>query len=786
MPKQRARVPIAFGQGVARDQGVVVTRPGDMEDVRNFTIQKGRLRLRKGFHTPGALADAGLVGVPVGGRALPSEGLAIVCTWNEQTGAVQVFRVEANLSSISGVGTWFTYRGEDPPRVWLAESAGRMFMAHDEPNVMDRADTYVYDFTAMGGGGQLAPLTADLVRAEGDVSGAGELPVKFRGVVSHLDYLFGWGYGSPIEDRAEMVRASLPGEPMKFEPEHYWIAGDRRAPVLRCIPAGPNLAVFKADETFAIHGYDRRTFGIRRVDPLHGIAAPALADNVGGEIYFWSQEGPMATNGAGMAMSVEERLDLRGFDPTDLVERGDIGKGFCTYIPGEAVIAFFFGRRGYVLPVRIPGEEWSYWELGFEPTFAFRLTDTGTSLMGTPTGYPEWISASAGGTFADIEVGNHGQTGGETLEVWMRAGGTEEYVQVATVPVSPQAQQTVRITGLQEGGSYFGALRWRRSTGVADAYSGDPTGWPAISRGTIMMGTVDPPTVGRDSKRPYNNPSPGLNQWVWRRESAGLQYVQMRIFPGSTEPFHRIEVLRNAAGESPTVIATLLEGENQDFELSNLDTQGGFLFRDENPPQGAHLFYRARTVNAEQTETSPASSRAVMVWPGPLPLTGPAGSATAIPVPAQTSVFWIDQTRASVTVRLHRIAQPDDDAPPTLTMYDNWSAPAEDFDPPGTEPSAQFHTQNYPLSLNAHPDDQSNFPWGDANTSVTAERLFVAGVPSGRIWVIGARFSTTRFGVTDHSPMLTWTALTPGGGGSGGGGSSGGGMDNPEQPNGDS
>ncbi|KKL57496.1 hypothetical protein LCGC14_2234810, partial [marine sediment metagenome] len=165
-------------------------------------------------------------------------------------------------------------------------------------------------------GSPLVELTADL-------DGAGDAPVYFRGVTRHLNYVIGWGFGTATEQsRPEIVRVSLPGQPTVWSPDHFIIAGVRDDPVLLCESLGtiPSpLAVFKETETYQIFGYDRRTFGIRRIDDIYGIAAARLAVTVNGICYFWSLEGPRATDGSNPSRDLAWPLDLDAPAPATLV-----------------------------------------------------------------------------------------------------------------------------------------------------------------------------------------------------------------------------------------------------------------------------------------------------------------------------------------------------------------------------------------------------------------------------------------------------------------------------------
>jgi hypothetical protein len=254
--------------------------------------------------------------------------------------------------------------------------------------------------------------------------------------VRHLAYLVGWGFGTANEPRPELVRISLPGDPITFDENHYFAAGDRRDPVLACAPAGDAdgpqgiLDVWKRSETHAIHGYDRATFGIRLIDPRHGIVASRAHVNIEGLNIAWAEEGPRLWSGLGVSDALELPLGLDDWEPDDLVDEGELAYAFAHYVPRERVGWFHFGRRVYALTARVQGHwRWSYQTLGFDAYGAITLFET-TEEKTAPPGYPSCDEVTPAGSFADILVGNHNQDGDETLEVWLRltplSGGWEK------------------------------------------------------------------------------------------------------------------------------------------------------------------------------------------------------------------------------------------------------------------------------------------------------------------------------------------------------------------------
>ncbi|MCK5652242.1 MAG: hypothetical protein KAJ42_12735, partial [Gemmatimonadetes bacterium] len=447
--------------------------------------------------------------------------MGVVVCYQETTEKVWVHRIDSLGLTAELIGEWENDNGwgEEPPKVSMAESYGRVFMAHNLRSVTNRAATIYYD-----------PIfgSAPLDTLEADFKGTGAHDVHFRGVVRHLKYLFGWGYGDETEDRPELVRSSRAGDPTSFSPEHYFIAGDRRDPVISCRPASNRLLVFKEVESHVIFGSGRDDFGIDIQDPLYGILGSELATNLGGTVLGWSAEGPRVWDGRGPSQEIAIPLELEGAEPADLVAEGLAVDAFAAYIPGIRVVGFFFGKRVYALTTRIEGDwKWSYWELDFEPLCGFTLYP-GVQDTVAPTGFPEWDDVDAGGIYADINLVNQNQDGDETLELWLSEDGGAWYLAKSEI-VSTASTQTIRATSLTTGEDYEGALRYRRGTLYTSGYEGsDPSLWPAISQGSFNTDIAPPTWVSG----------------VWSRTAVATEQILVTVTPAVGEEAQDIKVYR--------------------------------------------------------------------------------------------------------------------------------------------------------------------------------------------------------------------------------------------------
>src|SRR5690606_37633411 len=358
----RQRIAIPFGGGLDRYTGPAVVDRTAQEDVRNVHLVDGWAHVRRG-----AAEVAELPGDVVAGEQLRTEDVLILVVYDPGTREVSVYRTAANgAGTATLIGKWFDLHesADEPPRVFMAEVAGKMFMAHDEPVFSRRAPTVYYDRFA----GTLSPLEADWAHDGG---------IRFRGVTEHLGvYLAGWGYGDADEARPDLVRMSLPGEPTEFLEKYREPIGQPGEAVIRCVSTPRTLICFTSAQIWEHFGGDRSTFGARPIDVNYGLAASRLAIEIDGTVYLWSRPGPRRTAG-GLSEDLSLPLNLRGPSPADLVAAGLVANGFATYYPDEEEVWFVFGRRVYAFSLRT--ERWRYDELPFEPVAAI-LSQPGVDL----------------------------------------------------------------------------------------------------------------------------------------------------------------------------------------------------------------------------------------------------------------------------------------------------------------------------------------------------------------------------------------------------------------------
>lgn len=483
---ERPRIKLPFGGGLERASGLSELEPGAFRDLRNVQLYDGKAQARQGLDVRSAITLNNDGVTPMTDvphlSAFRANRVGIVVGYYNPTRVMQVFLTAATglnpvlVDSTGANSTWGTLAVDaGRPLVFGAEVQRQYVLAHDHPLYTRRLVTRYYN-PLNGAGFKLVTLQANL-------DNAGNADVRFRGVTRHLSYLFGWGFGTASDaDRPEIVRNSKPGEPLVFLPEHYFLAGIRGEPVVRCESLGQaGLLVFKETEFHIIGGYDRQTFTIQPVDATYGLGGSQLAVVVDGVCYFWSLTGPRATTG-GPSKDLGYPLDVEAPAPADLVASGEASDGFAFFNPRRREVAFVFGQRGYVLHLQGDRPRWSYRSYGIELRCAGTFyTGSGTAV---PTGYPD-VSTSAplGASSFRVTWINTDAVGDETVECWL-AQGAGAFTKVADLPVTDPlvlTSQNYDFTGLLPGTTYTAAFRYRRATFFTDGYnSTNPLDWPNV------------------------------------------------------------------------------------------------------------------------------------------------------------------------------------------------------------------------------------------------------------------------------------------------------------------
>lgn len=478
----RTRIPLPFGRGLDRASGTLVVDPRAGADVRNVILKEGKAEVRPGVGTPlqtfaeGAVCFLGL---------FRAKAKLVAVTYAASTRAVKVYTLDLSGNTPTLIGTWGTLPdgAVEPPRFSMAEAFSTVLLAHDEPSVTRRLVTKTFDGTT------LASLTANL-----DNTMAKD--VLFRGVVEHLGYVWGWGFGADNDkSRPEAVRVSKPGDPTVFEPQSYFLAGARDDAVLACRPGGAGLLVLKAAETHVIVGADKRTFGLLPADRTSGVAAMRLVTSVGGTVYAWTLKGPARTTD-GYWSPLDIPLELQDRLPAGLPEAGQLPHGHVTHLPDEQLLIWWFPdfqaaeTIGFCLSERNGDLRWSYLTLPF-PLLSGAVVAQTPETSNVQPGYASAVSHSGvqtGDTFqTKVTFTLNAYVGDETVEVWGRQGASA-YTLLTTTGVNTSASSQSILVPVPAAGSWDLAVRFTRGGQArSDHADADPTNWPAAAKAT---GTV--------------------------------------------------------------------------------------------------------------------------------------------------------------------------------------------------------------------------------------------------------------------------------------------------------
>jgi hypothetical protein len=721
---ERFRISLPMGMGLDRATGRTVIRPGAMRDLRNVYLFDGKILVRRGMEETATFVDD--EGDPcthiMGGGPQRTERVGIVIGYRQPTGKVFIYRTTSLgtvperldvLHPVDGLQRhWFALAPNSaPPTFEVTDSYGRLFMAHAHPTITGRAPTVYYDPGAVP---PIQPLRAGW---------ADDAPIYFRGVRRHLNYLLGWGWGTPDEDRPERVRVSNPGEPLTFEEPSYWTVGQRGEPVLAVV-AGRRAIAHKESDTHVLLGTSQADFGVEIIDADYGVPAHRLALPWRGGSLFWSAEGPRWINTDGPSIDMALPLDLEGFEPEDLVVSGDIALGFAVHLPARRIVEFIFGQRGYAMTYQNPEEpRWSYTERAVPVYCAFALYHSTVSQGGTgaqkPQGYPkalpvsEWAADAISDFVANLRmehVGAVGVSGVEVLEVWLKpAGGL--WALHTPVQVQPsQPRQEVRLLGLAPDTDYAYAMRYRSGNLYADGYEGDPDtpdNWTAATAAE-SKGTFKTTQVLRV-----------LESAVWSRIDALTEQILLTWSGGPASETRAQRSADDGATYAPIAGSPFASGVVQHaYAPAPTETEKALHFK----------------VNATAGGVDGPDSAVLRVWVGPLPPRGVPGTLSG--TLNQPLVEWYD-----LLVSDPWGSNVGSD-PNYVGLRIRWSGVAVDPD----------------LSVEVHVDEGGGYPPDPNQTLPSTETEFNAVVARGTPIKVKLRVKSVVDGVDDFSEFTNeWT-----------------------------
>lgn len=507
----RQLVPVPFAEGVERSDGALLVRASSFRDLRNVHLTGSRMEIRRGIESK-ALVSGGVTDV-LAIHPMRAALQSVVVCYDSATREVTLQRatidpntLAVTLTAVPGV-LWTIPVTAPFPVVSITDSYGKAYIAHNESSHALRQNTKVFD-----------PSTAtwtDLLYDQDPLA-----PMQFRGVHRWLSYVVGWGYGTPDtgppddRNRPEVARVSLPGDPDVFDPNFYFIVGQRGEPVVGAAQTAMGLVFAKESELHLVTGTSQLDFDINMIDPAFGAVTGASMIEVNGRVYFWSAEGPRYTDGSA-SLDAAVSLDLRGPQPDALLSDADLRSCFAAFRPDREEIEWVFPAAGrnaswaFVLDLKDPqGSKWHYRPYGQLIRCAGLLAGNVAFDPGDPLVAP-YISltdfdANAGtyyghnAAWANTNVAN--LPAGSVVEIWGAAGpGPFEvdagvpWTLIKSVAASGATQSDASITiGTPGTAQEFRhlAVRYRLADGTyyAAQQSSNPMDWPANTRLTLLAG----------------------------------------------------------------------------------------------------------------------------------------------------------------------------------------------------------------------------------------------------------------------------------------------------------
>jgi hypothetical protein len=566
-----------------------------MRDIRNCYLYDGKAQVRKGLDPTATFVDDNSDPVTDILAIHPSrtEAAGIVVAYQATTGRVHVYRVDQAgtgpvlLYAENGDAFWFEVSPNDPPpTVILTDTYGKVFMAHSIRSAAVRGRTVYYD-----------PLTLLLHTLMADLDGQGSAEVKFRGVARFHDYMVGWGFGSNTDqDRAEVLRHSLPGQPTEFRAGDYALVGQRNEPILNVIQTGQVAVVGKENDLWQWYGYSRETFGVRPLDSLFGFGGARLAGYFNGACLFWSlAAGPRLTDGQSPSVDLGARLDLDGFEPADLVRSCDITSGFIAIRPRRQSVEWVFGQLSYVLSMKQPEQpRWSYFQYAVPLNCYGLLYETEVAPPTALLGYPLCVASASWLTIRDEEfvarVEHVSPPAGGVLELWVRVHGDPwPALPTKSVAIQISKYQDVIVTGLTANTTYDLAWRHRLGTQYTLGYQDpDPDNWSPTAIANSVCDSAVTTT---------NN----LRNWVsavWSRTGVATEKVALTWTGGDLGDTSDLEKSVDQ-GANWTAVATVGAG----IETYDYAPAGG--------EEETYVWFRVKATTGSTWSTT------LIVWIGP-------------------------------------------------------------------------------------------------------------------------------------------------------------------------
>lgn len=509
---------VPFGRGIDRATGDLAVDGGSLEVASNLVLREKKYQVRWGIGDP--VADLTTIydteDPPV---AQPSNvvchvfhyrALGKICYigYETSTGKVRLYKGNLVGSGIEFVLLLDTLAADlpEPPLFKTCESDSIVLIAHDEPDGASRMSTYYWD------GLNATPANQIPAVLTGNLDGAGSNPIKFRGVQTYKNWVFGWGYGTNTDPlRPELLRVSMPGDPQTWDPNHYFVVGVRDDAILSCETGTNVFVIFKGGSWFRIVGTDRSNWSVEQGGSQFGVSFSRSTLSINGVVYFWSDEGPRVTTGLEPSRDLSQKLDIDAppVFGSDLQVNRNLG--WTVYVPQHRQIWWGFPGETTTgvlsLSTRDTEEAVNRWS---SQVIGAQILSVCTKDPSPPASNPS--PGTVATISSDMIVGYHATDpwnatpgvsnelnlswtyasdviGDEIVEVWFSVdgGAYAKYTEYQLTNTTGQGYRYPNLSNfLWSNTSLAVALRLRRRGGYATGYtSTNPADWPSAAKHTV-------------------------------------------------------------------------------------------------------------------------------------------------------------------------------------------------------------------------------------------------------------------------------------------------------------
>lgn len=323
-----------------------------------------------------------------------------------------------------------------------------------------------------------------------DGSGAAE-NIKYHYVIPYQYHMWGAGFFQGTTGRKEMLRFSQPGLIPAVDPDttftYEWFQGDHREigsrgdKILNVNLTGGPMVISKANQMYALFGYDSQSWAVRQISQRDGAVGPYAAAATGdGYCFFWSERGPHVTDG-------QEVIDISESVRKHVLEAEVSDKIVVGFSPDDGLVYFLYPRGGSTDPDKWLGydKERKLWTEGEGLAVGGGLLKVKHVVVVPSTALPGPIAAPSGLTITVVDDTNldlRWTNGDLALDTT-----TEVYLDAANPPITLRGVALgsgiayARVSGLISKTTDFARVRHLRNT-QASAYSNVPSARTTLTR----------------------------------------------------------------------------------------------------------------------------------------------------------------------------------------------------------------------------------------------------------------------------------------------------------------